>query len=60
MRRSWKSGLTGVMCNFTTPLKEATIPVFAISTWNTDYVLIPVVDVDKAVAVLSHDGWQFI
>lgn len=53
-------GLTGVMCNFTAPLKEAKIPVFVISTWNTDYVLIPAGDVDKAVAVLAHDGWQFV
>jgi len=25
--------LTGVICAFTTPLKDAGIPVFAISTW---------------------------
>ena len=26
-------GITGVLCNFTTPLKAAGIPVFAVSTW---------------------------
>lgn len=25
--------ITGVMCNFTTPLKVAGIPVYALSTW---------------------------
>ena len=25
--------ITGVMCNFTTPLKVAGIPVYAVSTW---------------------------
>jgi hypothetical protein len=27
------TGLTGILNSFTTPLKEAKIPVFAISTW---------------------------
>lgn len=26
-------GVTGVMCNFTLPLKAAGIPIFAVSTW---------------------------
>lgn len=26
-------GLTGVMCDFTTPLKQAGVSIFAISTW---------------------------
>ena len=25
--------ITGVICNFTTPLKAAEIPVYAVSTW---------------------------
>lgn len=29
-------GLTGVMCNFTTPLKEANISIYALSTWLAD------------------------
>ncbi|KAI6135553.1 ACT domain-containing protein [Pisolithus croceorrhizus] len=53
-------GLTGVICSLTAPLKEVKIPVFVVSTWNTDYVLISVGDVDNAVAVLSRDGWQFV
>ena len=26
-------GLTGIMCDFTTPLKHSEIPIFAMSTW---------------------------
>ncbi|EIM92894.1 uncharacterized protein STEHIDRAFT_72016 [Stereum hirsutum FP-91666 SS1] len=52
-------GLTGIMCDFTTPLKKAEIPIFAMSTWNTDYVLIPKAKADSAVQVLQEDGWKF-
>ncbi|KAG1754929.1 ACT domain-containing protein [Suillus paluster] len=52
-------GMTGVICGFTTPLKNANVPVFAMSTWNTDYVLIPRGKVDEAVAALMEDGWKF-
>ncbi|KAG1904743.1 ACT domain-containing protein [Suillus fuscotomentosus] len=52
-------GLTGVICNFTTPLRDANVPVFAVSTWNTDYVLVPKEKADAAVAALTEDGWRF-
>ncbi|HEX8926663.1 MAG TPA: ACT domain-containing protein [Terriglobales bacterium] len=32
---------TGVLCSFIQPLSNAGIPVFAIATYNTDYVFIP-------------------
>jgi len=51
--------ITGVMCNLTTPLKAAGIPVYAISTWNTDYVLIPKAKAEQAVETLKADGWHF-
>ncbi|KAF8560082.1 hypothetical protein OG21DRAFT_1401606 [Imleria badia] len=52
--------LTGVICAFTTPLKNAAIPVFAISTWNTDYVLVPKERIMDAIYALSADGWLFV
>ncbi|KAG0707431.1 ACT domain-containing protein [Suillus ampliporus] len=52
-------GMTGVICSFTTPLKNVDVPVFAVSTWNTDYVLIPRGKVDEAVSALTEDGWRF-
>ncbi|TFK70983.1 hypothetical protein BDN72DRAFT_765683 [Pluteus cervinus] len=51
--------LTGIMASFTAPLKEAQVPVFAVSTWNTDYVLVPEDAVSKAVEELKKDGWMF-
>ncbi|KIM70268.1 hypothetical protein SCLCIDRAFT_1207582 [Scleroderma citrinum Foug A] len=41
-------GLTGVICTFTAPLKEAEVPVFVTSTWNTDYILVPTEKLDDA------------
>ncbi|KAN0100358.1 ACT domain containing protein [Tylopilus felleus] len=52
--------LTGVVCAFATPLKDAGIPIFAISTWNTDYVLVPKERIMDAVYALSADGWLFV
>ncbi|EFI28694.1 hypothetical protein CC1G_13720 [Coprinopsis cinerea okayama7 len=52
-------GLVGVMAAFTAPLKEAKVPVFAISTWNTDFVLVPTAQVTSAVQALVQDGWVF-
>jgi len=52
--------LTGVICAFTTPLKDAGVPVFAISTWNTDYVLVPKGRITEAIRALSADGWLFV
>jgi len=51
--------ITGVICNFTTPLKAAGIPVYVVSTWNTDYVLVPQAKAEQAVEVLRVDGWHF-
>ncbi|EGO30994.1 hypothetical protein SERLADRAFT_455479 [Serpula lacrymans var. lacrymans S7.9] len=53
-------GLTGVVNSFTSPLKDAGVPVFAISTWNTDYVLVPKAQADRAVAALCADQWTFV
>ncbi|KAF7337514.1 RNase Gf29 [Mycena sanguinolenta] len=33
--------LTGVLAGFVEPLKRAEVPIFAVSTWNTDYILVP-------------------
>ncbi|KAL5534094.1 hypothetical protein ACEPAG_555 [Sanghuangporus baumii] len=52
-------GLTGILCSVSTPLKSANISIFAISTWDTDYVLIPEGKAEEAVNVLKNDGWKF-
>ena len=48
--------LTGVLIALLAPLERAGIPIFAISTFDTDYVLIPGGRCDEAVAVLESAG----
>lgn len=56
-------GLTGVLNSVTAPLAENSIPVFTISTFNTDYFFIKMEHANRAVDALSqfHDidyyGW---
>ncbi|KAF8899055.1 ACT domain-containing protein [Infundibulicybe gibba] len=52
-------GLTGIIAEFTAPLKSAKVPVFAVSTWNTDYVLVPTGMLPDAINALEKDGWVF-
>jgi hypothetical protein len=46
-------GLTGVLHGLTGPLAAAGISVFAVSTFDTDYVLVPAADAARAVAALA-------
>jgi hypothetical protein len=46
--------LTGILASFATPLAAAGISIFAISTYDTDYILIAQSDIDHAVQVLSQ------
>jgi uncharacterized protein len=50
--------LTGVLASLASPLAAAGIPLFAVSTYDTDYVLVPEADVERAVVVLRHAGHQ--
>ena len=45
--------MTGVLASFLQPLAEAQVPIFAISTFDTDYVLIKQENVERAVMALS-------
>lgn len=48
--------LVGILSSLTTPLAEAGIGVFAISTFDTDYLLVNELDFEKAVDVLQKVG----
>jgi hypothetical protein len=48
--------LTGVLASLAAPLAEAGISILAISTFDTDYVLVPGIHVDEARAVLIRAG----
>ena len=46
-------GLTGILARLTTALAEARVPVFAISTYDTDVLLVQVSDAEAAVEALA-------
>jgi hypothetical protein len=51
--------LTGVLLSFIQPLSNNAIPIFAISTFDTDYVLIPE-DHSRALDVLREAGHELL
>jgi hypothetical protein len=52
--------MTGVLASFLQPLAEAQISIFAISTFDTDYVLIKRENLEQAVVVLGAAGHKNI
>ena len=48
--------LTGILYQLLGPLAEAKISIFALSTFDTDYILIRSADIDRAIEVLRGDG----
>jgi uncharacterized protein len=50
--------LTGVMASIAKPLADAEIPLFVVSSYHTDFVLVPVGEVTAAVAALRAAGHE--
>ncbi len=48
--------LTGILASLTTPLAQAKISIFAISTFDTDYLLVKHHALDEAIRVLEAEG----
>lgn len=48
--------LTGVLASIASPLAEAQISIFAVSTYDTDYVLVPSGELEQTIAVLEAAG----
>lgn len=48
--------LTGVLAALAVPLAEAGVSIFALSTYDTDYLLVREGDLPRAVAALKHAG----
>ena len=46
----------GIIASLASPLKQAGIPIFVISTFDTDYLLVKETDIDKAITVLTRAG----
>ena len=51
---------TGVLLSFIEPLSNNGIPIFAISTYDTDYVLISNEHLDRAVDLLREAGHHLL
>jgi uncharacterized protein len=46
----------GILASLVTPLAEAEIPLLAISTFDTDYLLVKIDDFDRALTALHSGG----
>jgi hypothetical protein len=47
---------TGILASLTEPLARGGVPVFATSTFDTDYLMLPERDFDRAVPILEGAG----
>ncbi len=52
--------MTGVLASFIKPLAEQKIPIFAMATFDTDYVLITREHLDSALRALAEDGDEIL
>jgi hypothetical protein len=48
----------GVLASLAVPLRDADVSIFAISTFDTDYVLVRGTDLDRALKALEQAGWM--
>ena len=51
--------LTGVLASIAAPLASAEVPIFTVSTFDTDYVLFPDRQLEEAVEALENAGHTF-
>ena len=51
--------LTGILSRISAVLADAGIGIFAVSTYNTDYVLVKARDLDRTVSSLKEAGYVF-
>lgn len=52
--------LIGILSNISKMLADNKIGIFAVSTYNTDYVLTKAENFQKAIDVLEKDGYQIV
>lgn len=50
--------LVGIIAEIATIVSKKKIPIFTISTYDTDYVLVKENDLDKAVGAFEEDGYD--
>lgn len=47
----------GVLASLAVPLRDANVSIFAVSTFDTDYVLVRLADLEGAIGALEDAGW---
>lgn len=52
--------LIGILSRISTILAQAEISIFAISTYNTDYILVKANKLENAVEILKQNEYEFI
>ncbi len=52
--------LVGVLLEFSKCLAERSVSIFAVSTWDTDYICVKEEDFSKACGALKEDGWTVV
>jgi len=50
--------MTGVLAALSTPLAAAEIPIFVVSTFDTDYLLVKASDLEEASSTLRNEGHE--
>ncbi len=51
---------TGILASFLDPLADAAIGIFAVSTFDTDYILVKTTNLENAVQVLKDAGHRLL
>lgn len=52
--------LTGILANISGVLATAKISIFAVSTFDTDYILVKQDSMDMAISALNDNGYQIL
>jgi hypothetical protein len=60
VRGSLELSMTGVLASIATPLAAAGVSIFSVATFDTDYVLVPERDRERAASALAAAGHRFV
>ena len=52
--------LVGILAKISSLLADNLIPIYAVSTFNTDYILVKKEHFDKAILTLSQNGYNIV
>jgi uncharacterized protein len=51
-------GLTGILAEISRILAEKGVSIFAVSTYDTDYILVREIDLERAAKALTEEGYK--